>query len=673
MEEGKRYSILPNWVTAKDEERKKLEGEISLLNPNALSLFNGIMDYVEKYHTAYLPIEGLTKHIIEYGMKIDNPALKNQNSMMEILKPLYSLLYKEKYCAPEMSDKKIVAFILKDPKAPSMDEIKSIIKLLKDEYEKCRNDQKKPFFSMNNFRGFHFYPDTVYVISLKEYVEKVTVNINITHPLCKILLPENYDIFFPSELFSDIYKISLVKIQLYLTFSENARLIFNKLKERFSSFKVLKEIKEAFPLEKQSSDVLSTIATEILGYIQSIEKDLALWEACQIIQALAYKQGADSQKRLLTKEAFSIMLKIVEKIPSFFNRSTLLKLRDNYTTFKIFEMGDYTKIVDEFLISYSSKDASMPLIYTDFHNEKIYISRDNFYKNLMAFLDRNFLEIHKKFSTEYTHRAKAFLKESFMKDENSFEEHLKNILFSENSFIVPFLKDPKCLLNILVYSEKNIPEAKDCVKKFFYKKSDGVIVLRPFSVILDLNYKKILKEAKLYLPFFDQFNIFEFIISFFKNFGKNFAKALDSQIKKKKEMPKLDEIIKPLTVKFNRTKKETTVKINKIAENKPSTTKLSLEEMKREMLGNSDLEEMLTFYENRWNHILNKETRNENLKYVKDRIASRVKFIKKPTPESIIKEVDDLIATDKNLQGISDQDALRKYLTLVIIECFLKK
>ncbi len=671
MEEKRQFNFLPDWVTSKNEERVKIEGEIALVSPNATSIFNGIIEYCEKYHTSYIPFEGLIRHLLEYCMKIDNPALKTQAAIMEVLKPVYSVLLRNKFCRPEVVDKKIVAIIMRDPKSPTDEDIKNIIEILKKDYEKCENEEKKPFPSISGFHNFHFYPDILYVISLKEYADRLGESQKVSLPFCKVLLPENFDIFFPSEIFSSIYKIALAKIQLHLTFSENSKLIFNKLKERFSSFKVIKEIKEAFPLEKLSFDVLASIVTEIQGYIQNIEKDLALWQACQLVQAVAHKEGIDTQKKLLSQDAFSIFLKILEKVPSFFNRSVVLKLRENYTSLKVFTLEDYTKLVDEFLNKYSSKDASQPIISTEFHNEKIYIHRNNFYKNLMNFLDKAFLDIHKEFSSEYTRKAKLFLKQPFMKDESSFEEHIKERLFSENSFIVPFLKTPVYLFSILNYSERNIPEAKNCTNSFFYKK-EGNVVLKPFSVILDLHYEKILKEARLYLPFFDQINIFEVIFSFLRNLGGIFGKAVDSQLKKKKELPALNEIMKPLTVKTQKSTIRTTKHPENIVKKKKNSFP-SLEEMKKEMVGNSSIEEVLSLYESRWNHVINKETRAGNLNYVKGRIASRLKFIKKPTPEKILQEVNDIIITDKKLQEITDQESLKKYITLVIIEYFLSQ
>ncbi|MGC8765019.1 MAG: hypothetical protein ACP5QT_03950 [Brevinematia bacterium] len=670
MEEKKQYNFLPDWVTTKNEERIKIEGEVSLVNPHASSVFNGIIEYCEKYHTSYLPLEGLIKHLLDYGMKINDPTLKSQNSIMEVVKPVYTLLLRNKYCLPEIVDKKVVAIIIRDPKAPTEEDIKNIKESLKKEYERCATEEKRPFPSILGYQNFHFYPDILYVISLKEYVERLSENVNISFPFCKILLPENFDIFLPSEFFSHIYKISLAKIQLHLSFSENSRLIFNRLKERFSSFKVMKEFKEAFPLEKQSSEILASISTEIMGYIQNIEKDLALWQSCQIIQAMAYKEGVDTQKKLLSKDAFSIFLKVAEKIPSFFNRSIILKLRDNYTNLKIFTLEDYTKLVDEFLSKYSSRDASQPLIATKFHNEKIYIYRNNFYKSLMSFLDKAFFDIHKEFFSEYTHRAKLFLKQPYMRDENSFEEYVKKRLFSENSFMVYFLKEPSSLYSILGYSERNLPEAKNCLNRFFYKKGES-IVLKPFSIILDLPYENVVKEAKLYLPFFEQVNIIEFILSFFKKFGGFFGKALDSQLKARKELPALNEIMKPLVVK-GKTNKPASA-IPKVETKKKPKSFPGLEDMKKEMIGNSTLEEVLALYESRWNHVINKDTRAGNLNYVKNRIASRLRFISKPSPEKILQEVNDIILTDKKLQEITDQDSLKKYITLVIIEYFLKK
>lgn len=671
MPKDSKYNFLPEWVTVRNSpERQNLERDISLLNPHALSIFNAMLEYAEKFHSSYIPSDGLLKAILEYGEKVNDVALKNQASITEFLKPIYSFLVKNKYSIPEIVDKKIVAIILKDPKSPTEEDIKNIKEILKKEYEKCKEEGKKPFPSIENFNNFHFYPTELYILSLKEYAEKISTSEEINKPFIKILLPENVDIFLPTEIFKEVYKVALAKIELYLSFSENSKLIFNKLKERFSNLQVLKDIKQIFPLESNPADLLASLATEILGYIQNIEKDLALWESCQIIQNIAYKRGIESQKRMLSHEAFALILKITEKIPSFFNRSVILKFRENYTSFKLFSTEDFIKLTDEFLEKYSSRDGSLPLIMTDYHNEKIYIHRTNFYKNLLNFLDKVFLELHKKMSDEYTHRAKIFLKESFMRNETSFEEYIKNYLLSQTSFLVPFFKEPEYLYRILTYCESKHPEAKNATHRFFHN-VNGKLVLKPYSEILDLNYEKILKEAKLYLPFFEQFNIFELIISFFKNFGKKLDKAVDAQLKAKKEMPDLNELVKPVIKKPATKPKNVSVPVKEKEKNKMDTSKLQA--IKDELIGNSNVEDILALYENRWNHVINPQTRKENLAYVKEKIASRLKFIKKPDYEIIKKETEDLIATDKSLKNLSDQEALKKYIILVMIEYFLRK
>ncbi|MCX7821111.1 MAG: hypothetical protein N2258_05480 [Brevinematales bacterium] len=671
MPKDSRYNFLPEWVTTKNSpERQNLERDISLLNPHAVSIFNAMLEYAEKYHSSYIPADGLLKAIMEYGEKVNDVALKNQASITEFLKPIYSFLVKNKYSMPEIIDKKIVAIILKDPKSPTEEDIKNIKDILKKEYEKCKEEEKKPFPSIENFGNFHFYPTELYIISLKEYSEKLSSPEEINKPFTKILLPENIDIFLPTEIFKELYKIALAKMELYLSFSENSKLIFNKLRERFSSLQVIKDIKQIFPLESNPADLLASLATEILGYIQNFEKDLALWESCQIIQNIAYKRGIETQKRILSQEAFSMMLKITEKIPSFFNRSVILKFRENYTNFKLFSTEDFIKLTDEFLQKYSAKDGSQPLIVTDYHNEKIYIHRANFYKNLLNFLDKTFLELHKKMSNEYTHRAKFFLKEPFMKNESTFEEYVKNHFFSETSFLIPFFREPEYLYSIISYCESKNPEAKNATKRFFHN-VNGKLTLRSFSEILDLNYEKILKEAKLYLPFFEQFNIFQFIISLFKNFGKKLDKAVDAQLKAKKEMPTLNELVKPVTKKQSSPLTKPKVETKEQKKNKIDTSQL--EEIEKELIGNSSIEDMLNLYENRWNHVINPQTRKENLQYVKEKIASRLRLIKKPEYEIIKKETEDLITTDKNLKNISDQEALKKYIILVMIEYFLRK
>ncbi|MEM4326499.1 MAG: hypothetical protein QXU40_04295, partial [Candidatus Pacearchaeota archaeon] len=223
---------------------------------------------------------------------------------------------------------------------------------------------------------------------------------------------------------------------------------------------------------------------------------------------------------------------------------------------------------------------------------------------------------------------------------------------------------------ILTYCESKHPEAKNATHRFFHN-VNGKLVLKPYSEILDLNYEKILKEAKLYLPFFEQFNIFELIISFFKNFGKKLDKAVDAQLKAKKEMPDLNELVKPVIKKPATKPKNVSVPVKEKEKNKMDTSKLQA--IKDELIGNSNVEDILALYENRWNHVINPQTRKENLAYVKEKIASRLKFIKKPDYEIIKKETEDLIATDKSLKNLSDQEALKKYIILVMIEYFLRK
>ena len=74
--------------------------------------------------------------------------------------------------------------------------------------------------------------------------------------------------------------------------------------------------------------------------------------------------------------------------------------------------------------------------------------------------------------------------------------------------------------------------------------------------------------------------------------------------------------------------------------------------------------------EKKWNRNINPKAKKDNLELVNEKIKNRIKFIKNPTPSVIQKEAGDMLKTEQVFTGITDTDALKKYISLYMAIAF---
>ena len=140
--------------------------EIGIVNNNEQDVFNSIIDFSKKYLTAYIPLTELYKYIYEYGVK-SGRLLKSINSIISLIKKVYSNLYRKKYCFAEIKNDNVVALILLDCLIRQWNRDLPFLQKLRKEYTALDYDTAKPF------PGSSYLPRNP---GISRYVFKVLIN-----------------------------------------------------------------------------------------------------------------------------------------------------------------------------------------------------------------------------------------------------------------------------------------------------------------------------------------------------------------------------------------------------------------------------------------------------------------------------------------------------------------
>jgi hypothetical protein len=259
-----------------------------------------------------------------------------------------------------------------------------------------------------------------------------------------------------------------------------------------------------------------------------------------------------------------------------------------------------------------------------------------------------------------------------------FDKYLSDYFHKQDPLVVNVVDNPKILYPLLKFYGKNDSKFLMQIERFFYSptREDEIPHMKGLDDILMISWEQILRDVNSRMPFIYRIPIFGFFLKLLSGFGKYMDKAVENQLIEKKKQPKLSQILAAKKVKKP---KKTEVKKNvpdirqEKEKQKARIIREQMYSLQQKIIGNKDLDEMLTYFESKWNHTINPDARQENINLVKTKIQHRLGFIKQVTADVIRRETMDMLRTESTFKKVADIDSLKKYISLYMTKYYLTK
>lgn len=671
--------------------------DLGLFDQNERAICFALAEFADKYQSAYLPLQSLYKYIYEFGLKNNLNALKNEANIVALLKKAYVSLHRKNYCSADRKDNNIVGLILTNPQDMNPEQVQNIYQKLKKDYLLMDGEYSLTFPTADNI-----LPQTAQAgkalntVSITELNEQKIRECEKGALITKVSLVSNSAILVPSDELVRLYDRAFAKLKYSLARSKDlSTLIVMKMKKQYPNMSNINTSEDFFRYDRDSQ-FWAVLASEILNYAESNEKEKAISQSSEIIKHISIINSEQLQKKSHDEKSLEIIMKILQNYPVSFTKGQLLQLREKHNYLKLYTERDYINIVADFINTYTvptntSGGQTPPLVIPlRYGGETHYIYREHFFKIFMEKIDSLSYELKKFFADKFRDNAAEFSKNPVIRDPEIFSQYI-NTYLDKHPDLSSIFESPQLLHNLLIFEGSKDNSIAKLMDRFFYpqiEKSD-VPQLRTFAEILLIDREKLLHDARINVPFGKRNSLLSRIINWFRglgsNLGRNIGKAVDSQLEQKKNAPKFSELIQagkdgrenpalrniPVQ-KDSEVHKSAPEDKKRIAE-KQLSFKKQLLVLQNEIIGNKDRHEMMDYYNNRWNRTISKSAKEDNMKLVHSRIIHRVKFLNMPPMEQIKKEALDMIKTDDTLQKIYDMESLKNYILLYIIEYYMQK
>ena len=679
---------VPEWVFYDESRKIQTFHDIGLLEKDDLAVFNGIIEYAQKYHTAYLPLQGLIRHLMEYGTRENVNALKTENGIAPLLKRVCSAIARFKYCGVESEENRVVAFILKHPNRFSSEELAAFLAKIRKYYLALDADTTKPFLGADIVPAGAIPEERINTESMQNLTPERIRELELSdRPLTKIILSGSSVILIPSQEAGMLYRRASDKLRKFLIASpELTSLVIAKMKQKAQStgtVSAINNVNDLLSPDRRDPRHFIALATEVMNYTQNSDRQQAFYQAADIVKNLAILQSDQEQKQVHHDKTMEVLAKIMETYSIPFSKKQLLQLREKHNYLKLYTERDYIELVNQYLDKYTKprNDNAPPVIVTfKIGGETRYIHRDNVFRTFFDKMDSLGFELHKEFQDSYTRDAVSFINSRLMKNQSSLDEYAGEFVRKKDPFADQIVSNDLLFFQLLSWAATKDPKAAKQLYRFFETTGSYTDTPRKrgWAEMLSIDRHRLLEEAQLHLPLFYRIPILHMLMMLFRGFGRKMGKAIDSGLEDKKNAPKFGELVPP--------RKSVTISLEKLdakpspadearnaSERKKSALKEKLTVFRKSLTGGEDPKALLSQLESKWNRKLNPQARKENYEVVMGKIKSRMKFMKQFTPEAIQQEALDLSKTDETLKGVNDIEALKKFIGIYISETVIQK
>jgi|GEM_PF-2278579 hypothetical protein len=676
------YRDIPGWVSYDERQKLEISNDLGIMDKNELAVFLAIAEYSDKYKTAYIPLQEFYKYLYEYGLRTNTNALKVEDNIVSLLRKVYYYLHKKNYCRSDTKDNKISALILYDPQTLKPEEVQNLINKLKVEYTQIKKDSEKPFLTGDFIPKTGLSSKVLTVVSIRELSQPKISELVKGPPIVKILFPSNNDIILLSEDLPFLSDIAFDKLRKYLLRNRDmAMLLLTKLKQQFQSLATVNRMDVIIKSNVVDPNLWAAMATEIINMSMTNEKNSTIFEASEIIKFMSIIKSDEEQKKTHSDKSLEVLLKIMETYAVLFGRKQLLALREKHAYLRLHTERDYIDLITDFIAKYSVSESIYEpprIIGIKEGGEQKYIYRSHILPHFFEKLDSIAYELKKQLSDRMDSEKEAFLRDPLIRNPDLFDKYISEIFHKKDPMIVQLVENPNLLYSLMKFYGKNDPGIALRIDRFFYSptRDDEVPHMKSLDEVLLISWEKILKDVRNRMPFIYRIPILGFILKLLSGFGKYMDKAVENQLYEKKNQPKLSQLLPARKAKKQKKEEVQKAAPNQELNKEKQNAKLIKERMlslQQKLIGDRNIDEMIAYYESKWNHKINQDARQENINIIKTKVQHRLGFIKQVTADIIKRETNDMMRTELSFQKVTDTESLKMYITLYMIRYYLSK
>ncbi len=330
------YKDLPQWVLLDERRRVEIFNDLGLLDQNELAVCTALTEYARKYQTSYLPLQGLYKFVYEHGLRNNLNALKNEGNIVALLKKCYLALHKRNYCTADRKEGNIVGLILTGPQDLNPDQVQSILQKIKKDFADMDADLALPFPSADFLPKNGISPNTLCVLPVNDLSDR---RIRETQqkgiPLTKVTFQGTNPILIPTDELNRLRDRAFNKLKYTLSKSRDLNaLIVMKLKKQFPKLANINQSEDFFRHERDNQ-FWAVLASEILNYVESNEKEKALAQSAELVKYTSILESEDEHKKTHDDKSLEIILNILASYPVAFTKGQILQLREKHSYLKL--------------------------------------------------------------------------------------------------------------------------------------------------------------------------------------------------------------------------------------------------------------------------------------------------------------------------------------------------
>jgi hypothetical protein len=537
------------------------------------------------------------------------------------------------------------------------------IELLDKAYKGVDETTDLPFFSAESLKITLPENEVLTLASEYDLLSTLEGSGDSTEKILKIIFPDDFGsaLVLRTMVPKRLSEMALHKIRNYLLRYGNKDYAYNKLSAQLQGKEVyLKEVLEKLvkePLVLYSdieaggelsyifwSHFSNLVKTDIKKKRESLPMDIAAFQSVFILDAVTKYFKALSAKNRETETAFKNLESHLNKAPFIYTMDEIIKFNNPKGEPLL---GKYThEDLENWLRKKTTEkvDDRLPQIIVMLgptKNDQYFISKEKIPSLCARYLADARLKVKDAITKHWARLITDYSKEPAMENDADYEKLLLKYTERLGHDLLDMMADPKVLLTYQELEADGTP-APYSARLFEFGRR------LPYSVLLRIPRKELLRDIKLSLPFWYSLPILAGIIGFFKNL---FNKKPDTRSEENDEPVTTQE--KPHSVDIRSAAKA--LEASMIPQGYP-------------------LEEYLEKLEDRWSRLIDLKARKNLIEDVNNlvrdymRRSLRIQKQFRPTRETLHQMATELVRRNQALSTLSDKDSLILYMELLMVK-----
>jgi len=481
--------------------------------------------------------------------------------------------------------------------------------------------------------------------------------------ILKIIFPDEFGsaLVLTSMIPQRLTELAIVKVRNYLLRYANKDYAYNKLSTQLQGREVY--LREALDKLVQQPLVLypdieaggelaylfwahfgALVKSDVKKKRERLPMDIAAFQSVFIIEAIIKYFKALAVKNREAEAAFKNLESHLNKTPYIYSMDEILKFTNPKGEPLL---GKYTEEALENWLrkkTTESADGKLPaliLMPGSTKNEQYFILKDKILSLCSRYLTEARLQVKDTVTKQWSKLLTDFKRDKTMDSEKDFEKLLVRLVERARPELIDLLANPKFFL---VYQEME----RDVVGVSFSTRIFSQGRLLPYSTLLNIQRRELLRDIKLSLPFWYSLPIICDIISFFrKYFGKKTPVILNELDKQESQQ----------------------------GSSHAGEIKAAIKALESTLIPSGQtIDDYMKNLEDRWGRLLDPKAR-ENLiadvnNLVRDYMRRTLRLQKqyKPTRESLNQLAANLVTSNEGLASLREREALTLYLELRMLK-----